>query len=321
MLTPTDVHLIVGSFCKMTTPDKVDITLGEMVYDRASRRKRDIDIGIKYYNELDEEVLFVGLQVKDHTRKLGSPEVEQLCLHFKDSEGIKRGGIVSSSGYTRAGIRKANYHGVDLYEFRDYDPQNELNHVRFKVENFILEVVQRFVDTPQVNFLFGEEDRSKIKMPIGIDSPISQLNGDPIEKMEDLDALTKVVVSNLLNEREVNELLDKAELDEEIPITLTKLINNVHVILPDANKVELKGLVISGVVSKVSKHITPKLKILSKLGDPSSNVGGAICELSNGMLFCLTTSDVDRSLKLLPISLTDRLRNKINNIKIKSNPN
>lgn len=317
MLTPNDIHLIVGSFCKITTPDKVDIVLGEMVYDKASERKRDIDVGIKYFNEFDEEILFVGLQVKDHARKLGSPEIEQLCLHFKDSESIKKGGIVSSSGYTGPGVKKANYHGIDLYEFRDYNPNEELNHIRFSNDFFMTEVVRKFIKPPEVNFIFEQIESSKLTKPVEINSPVFQLNGEPINQISILDDLIKIIVNNILNEREIVDLLDKAEIDKEIPVTATKPLDNVAVIVPDGELIALKGVVISGVICAVSNRIIPKFKILSKLNDSKSNVGGAICELSNGMLFCFTTSEDDRSLKLLPIPLNDRLRNKINNIKIK----
>jgi len=86
MLTLTDIHLIVGLFSKLTTLDNVDLELGAMVFHEASKRKRDIDVTIKYKDKDGDEVTFVGLQVKDHNRKLGSQEVEQLCQQFNDSK-------------------------------------------------------------------------------------------------------------------------------------------------------------------------------------------------------------------------------------------
>ena len=139
MLTPTDTHLLAGILTKLTSPESVEIVLGNMMYDQASERKRDIDIAVKYVNEKEEEVAFVGIHVKDHTRPLGSPEVEQLCLHFKDTPSIQRGGIISASGYTKPGIRKAIYHGIDLYELKVWNRNSSvLEHMQFPKE-FVFE--------------------------------------------------------------------------------------------------------------------------------------------------------------------------------------
>lgn len=319
MLTPTDIHLIVGSFCKLTTPDNVDIVLGEMVYDKASKRKRDIDIGIKYFNEKNEEVVFAGLQVKDHTRKLGSPEVEQLCLHFKDSESIKRGGIVSSSGFTKPGINKAAYHGIDLYEFRDYDPSKELNHVRPSSENFLTEVKRQLVQPPRINFVLDSENENlDSTIPLKHELRIFNQQNESVPQLATIDDLAKKLINNLFRDEKVVNLLNQSNLDTEIPLNVIFPIENIKIEISDGNLILLKEVGISCVVSRVSTPLISKFKILSKLNDPSENVGAAICELSNGMLACFATSEIDKSLKLMMISLPDRLRNKINDIKIKT---
>jgi hypothetical protein len=46
MLTPTDVHYIVGFLSLAAGPDHVDIQLGDFVYDAATKTRRDVDVTI-----------------------------------------------------------------------------------------------------------------------------------------------------------------------------------------------------------------------------------------------------------------------------------
>jgi hypothetical protein len=124
-------------------------------------------------------------------------------------------------------------------------------------------------------------------------------------------------MSNVLNYKEVANLLDNAENDQEVPLNIIIPIEDILLVDIENNHHVLGGVAISGVMCKVSNEITAKFKILTKLGKPDENVGAAICEFSNGMLACFSTSEKDRSLKLSTITLPDRLRSKIHNLKIK----
>lgn len=318
MLTPTDIHLLVGVFSKLTTPDNVDIVLGEMVYDEAAQRKRDIDITIRYKNEEGEEVSFVGLQVKDHGRKLGSPEVEQLCLHFKDSRSIKKGGIVSASGYSKPAIKKAAYHQIDLYEFRDWDHSfQDLPHVRFNEDFKLTEVRNVFIKPPDVNYIFDEEITKQELGEFNGKSRVQNIDGTPIPQTSIINELNNNFINKVLQYETIRTQLEKAAIGAEIPINVTLTVETPPVVILSERQVQLKQVNVQGILKKVAEQCATQFKILVKLSDPAYQVGSAISEMSNGLLVGFSTSNNDKSLRLITIPVADRLREKIHQIKIK----
>ena len=44
MLTPTDVHYLVGFLTLVSNPNDVAILLGDRVYDAAAEKERDVDV-------------------------------------------------------------------------------------------------------------------------------------------------------------------------------------------------------------------------------------------------------------------------------------
>lgn len=318
MLTPTDIHLIVGVFSKLTTPDNVDIVLGEMVYDTASKSKRDIDITIRYKNELGEEVSFVGLQVKDHNRKLGSHEVEQLIQHFKDSKSIKKGGIISASGFTKPAINKAEHHRIDLYKFKDWnDTFKGLSHIRFPPDFRMDEISNVFIKRPDVKYIFDEEFSEQELSEFNGKAKVMNVDGTAIPQTDNLNDLTNNFVNKIFQNESIKLKLEQANINEEIPINVTIQVEKPPVININGRHIQLKQLNINGVVKKQIIQHKAQFKILVKHNDPEYQVGAAICELSNGLLVGLSTSNNDKATKLITIPIADRLRKKIHQIKIK----
>ncbi len=43
MLTPTDVHLLVGLLTQISRPESVDIILGDMIFDSVAEEDRDVE--------------------------------------------------------------------------------------------------------------------------------------------------------------------------------------------------------------------------------------------------------------------------------------
>src|ERR1044071_303265 len=107
MLTPTDVHYLVGFLSQAAGPDNVEIELGDFVYDAATKTQRDVDVTITTRNNDGAREAFVGLEVKAHKRRLNSGHVEQLIQKLRDMPDITSKAIVSASGYTKPAIRKA----------------------------------------------------------------------------------------------------------------------------------------------------------------------------------------------------------------------
>src|SRR4051794_32880179 len=99
MLTPTDVHYIVGFLSLAAGPDNVEIELGDFVYDEASGTRRDVDVTVTCRNPDGSCTAFEGLEVKAHKRRLGSEHVEQLAQKLVDMPSITSRAIVSASGF------------------------------------------------------------------------------------------------------------------------------------------------------------------------------------------------------------------------------
>lgn len=318
MLTPTDIHLLVGVFSKLTTPNDVDIVLGEMVYDIASKSKRDIDVTIRYKNEKGEEISFVGLQVKDHNRKLGSPEVEQLCLHFKDSKSIKKGGIISASGFTKPAINKAAYHKIDLYEFRNWDhTYKDLSHVQFCNNFYMNEISNDFIEGPHVEYIIEEILSESESAEFNEEAIILNYDGTQIPNTENLKALNNNFLNQIFQNETFKLKLQAAQIDEKIPINFELNVQKPPIVVLMGRQIHLKQLIIKGILEKHNSACKTVFKILVKHDDPEFQVGAAIAEMSNGLLIGLSTSNTDKSLQLITIPIADRLLKKIHQMKIK----
>jgi hypothetical protein len=72
MLTPTDVHYIVGFLSLARGPEHVEVELGDLICDHASRTRRDVDVTITTRNADGTRSAFNGVEVKAHKRPLGS---------------------------------------------------------------------------------------------------------------------------------------------------------------------------------------------------------------------------------------------------------
>ncbi len=115
MLTPMMVQYLVGLCCLHHDPDAVEITIGDMVYDQAAEKVRDVDVTITFKNQDGSITAFKAAEVKKESTPLDVTTVEQLCLKYMDMPQITYRSIFSTSGYTEAAKKKAATHSVDLY--------------------------------------------------------------------------------------------------------------------------------------------------------------------------------------------------------------
>jgi hypothetical protein len=106
MLTPTDVHFLVGLLTQISRPGGIELELGSMVFDAVAEEVRDVDITVRATGENGAISVFEGIEVKDHTRPLDVARVEQLCAKLRDMPEITDRAVVSASGYTEPAIRK-----------------------------------------------------------------------------------------------------------------------------------------------------------------------------------------------------------------------
>jgi hypothetical protein len=47
MLTPTDLHFLVGLLTQISRPDGVELELGSMVFDAVAEEERDVDVTVR----------------------------------------------------------------------------------------------------------------------------------------------------------------------------------------------------------------------------------------------------------------------------------
>lgn len=292
-----------------------------MVYDVASENKRDVDITISYKNEKGEETSFVGLEVKDEKRPLDSTKVEQLCMKFKDMESLKRGGIVSASGYTKPAIKKADYHKIELYEFKDWELQ-QTPKTQFQSEFIFKEQLNEWVNTPHFTYYFYEE-LNENDLNIFCNESKVIINSDITlnDKIKIVSHLNNYLLSQASKMPEIKSQLENKNIEEETPI-------NVNIHLPDNSikvylknkQITVKMVNITGIIKKILKEQTKTaFKMLVKYSDENYRIGSAICELSNRTLvgFAISTTKENNSLNLIHIPIPERLKAKIYRQKIK----
>ncbi|QQX76452.1 MULTISPECIES: restriction endonuclease [Aequorivita] len=319
MLTPTDTHLLAGILTKLSNPDSVEIILGKMVLDIAAQRKRDIDISVKYINEDGEEVSFVGLQVKDHTRKLGSPEVEQLCIHFKDSPSIKKGGIISASGFTKPAISKAAYHGIDLYHLRVWEKNQgiDLEHIKFGDDFFTSEIVPTIINKPFFTLIFERELTSKESQTISNESPLFIENSSNIDDPINIKTLCHNLLNSIMKDDSIQAKFDEVGFEKEISINQRIHISNNIFIKLGEEFVKINGANVEFKLIQKLKKMETNFKILININNPEERIGALVSEMSNGLLIGMVTSTDDKSVKLITIPISDRNKEKIHEMKIK----
>ena len=121
MLTPMMIQYLVGLCCLRHDPDAIDITIGNMVYDSAAEKKRDVDVTITIKNTDGTIDAFKAAEVKAENRPLDVIPIEQLCMKLADMPNVTHKSIFSCSGYTDTALKKAKAHSVDLYTIMPWD--------------------------------------------------------------------------------------------------------------------------------------------------------------------------------------------------------
>src|SRR5215831_6003500 len=137
----------------MSSPDSVEIVLGDLVYDKAVGARRDVDVTVKYGDSRATTSVFKGIEVKKFGRRMDTPQVEQLVGKFGDMPTMSQKAIVSASGFTKGAIRKASSHNVDLFTFSDWsNPMSGFNHVKFAPWMISQQLTYTFASEPVVVF-------------------------------------------------------------------------------------------------------------------------------------------------------------------------
>src|SRR5262245_8768109 len=120
-LSPMLVQYLVGLCCLKWDPDAVDVTIGDMVFDSAAAKERDVDVTVTNADSSSNLThAFKAYDVKRENTPLDVTEVESLCLKLMDMPSVTHRAIVSSSSFTSGAQAKAAHHGVELYALREW---------------------------------------------------------------------------------------------------------------------------------------------------------------------------------------------------------
>jgi hypothetical protein len=121
MLTPMIVQYLVGLCCLRHDPDAVDVTVGDIVFDAAAGKERDVDVTVTVQDESGIVTAFKAAEVKHEGQTLDVGTIEQLWIKLADMPKVTHKSIFSSSGYTDGAKAKAAAHSVELYSLKPWD--------------------------------------------------------------------------------------------------------------------------------------------------------------------------------------------------------
>lgn len=312
MLSATDVHYLVGLLTSVSTPESVEIMVGDFVHDASIDKRRDVDVTVTYKDAGGLISAFRGIEVKKHSRPLNVIHVEQLAAKLKDMPDVSHRSIVSASGYTKPAIEKAKAHGVDLFSLIPWDnPMEGFEHIHFPPGFFILQRTLNWVNGPRIVFNPNEQIPDQIRSQLTKQSRILRTDGECDNTCKTVQDLIQRISQTVLRTVMVREPIKSMSLDTEMSVKyLYRKIGDFYLGIK-GEKLHLQEALVQGNVKWDEKKVWPEFKVLVKEGELSPYVGCTIAELSDGNLIGLTVSHVDRSLKLINIPLSDRNQKKI----------
>src|SRR3989442_9387098 len=199
MLTPADIHYLLGFLTVMSSPDDVDIVLGDLVYDTAAGEERDVDVTVTYKDEDGLASVFSGIEVKKHGRPLDVTNVEQLATKLCDMPRVNRRAIVSASGYTKPALKKAAAHGVDLFILAEWTNTMEgFEHVKFPPWFNLQQRLFTWASPPHIDFIFDPEISDDMKSKIELDTPVLDSSGNVYPQCQSLRELSRNILDNAM---------------------------------------------------------------------------------------------------------------------------
>ncbi|HXI69136.1 MAG TPA: hypothetical protein VNN22_02140 [Verrucomicrobiae bacterium] len=310
MLTETDIHYLVGLLSLASNPDNVEIELGSRVLDTTTDTERDVDVTVTVKDD-GRITAFKGLEVKNHSRKLDVTHIEQLACKLNDMPSITEKAIVSASGYARPAIRKADAHGIGLFELIDWNfskqgfehfhsefvpmVQRSLEwmagpHVRLNPTDKISEEDQQFImANPKIYF---GSDESKTDVP-------------------DLNSLLANLRSKV--QHELYERLQNSAVTAQAPsnVNVTLNISDSPYVKTRSGKIIIGQALFTGQVAWIETQKPTHYKVLKRLGDEKPFAGCMVAELGTWGLMGLMVSNTDRTIRWIHVPISDRNRNKI----------
>jgi hypothetical protein len=301
MLTPVDVHSLVGLLCVPAGPENVEVVLGE-----------DVDVTITARDKDGNVTAFHGIEVKDHPRPLDVADVEQLCAKFKEMPGLTSHAIVSASGYTQPAIRKARHHAVVPWSFESLaDPSKGIDQG--------IDQVRWFESVGQPEVTFRRVDRRECRF-FDENLPVRLHDGSQSASLRTVADWSAHVVSSA-----INRIIDGEEFqprlsqltDGHVDIFGSVAVTFDQPLLfgPPENSFAVDAASVTGAIACRTSTTKLDFRVLveqgAKEGDDVPFAGCGIAVLPKGNLVALSTSNIAKTVNVLNVPLTDRLREQI----------
>ncbi len=312
MLTETDIHYLVGILSTVSHPDNVEVELGSQVLDAATDECRDVDVTVRIKDqEAGEITAFKGIEVKKLGRKLDSTHIEQLATKLNDMPSISHRAIVSASGYYSPAIRKANAHGIELFELCDWNPsKDQFEHFKGELQHFTQTSLE-WVSSQHVQFNPTQKVAAEIQAQFKGDAPIYSAAGQIAPETPTLNHL----VNNLRSQVQHN-VFEQLK-DQPHALGVVKHVN-AQVNIADtpylklsSGKFVLEQAKFTGAVTWVETKKETHFKVLKKLDDDKPYAGCVIGELGTWGLVGLMVSRMNRDLRIIHVPVSDRNKRKI----------
>jgi hypothetical protein len=311
MLTPNEVHFLVGLLTMVSRPDGLEIELGSMVYDSSAEEERDVDITVRSVNEQGVISAFDGIEVKNHSRPLDVTHVEQLCIKLRDMPDVTDRAIVSASGFSEPAIRKAKRNDVGLFVLKDWSGHLEDSGITIAEGMTIQERGLQWVDSPHVTLNPNMHISDKARRRITPKTKVTNSLGHPVPNTPDFQSLADSFASR------ATALAAEQGQPVDIEVGSTKNVTfnlrvEFDVFLDLGNqRIPVESAQVSGNLTQSEKVIVPQLKALVRLEDDKPYAGCALFEMSHGNLAGLTVDRHSRTVRMINIPVADRLLKKI----------
>jgi hypothetical protein len=293
MLTPVDVHSLVGLLSVPAGPENVEVVVGE-----------DVDVTITTRDKDGHVTAFHGIEAQEHGRPLDVADVEQLCAKFKDMPGLTSHAIVSASGYTEPAIREARHHAVVPWSFEPLnDPGKGTDQVRW------------FESVGQPQVTFRRVDRRESRALDG-SLPVRLHDGSENESLPTVADWAAHVVGSA-----INRIVDGEEFQPRLSQFTDGHVDTFgsvavafdqHLLVgPPENSFAIDGAFVTGAIACRTSATKLDFKVLVEDGDDVPFAGCGIAVLPKGNLVALSTANVTKPVNVLHVPLTDRLREQI----------
>jgi len=327
---------LVGLCCLRHSPDAVDVTVGDLVLDKAAKKYRDVDITVTVADPDGGVLAFKAYEVKREGKPLDVAVVEQLCAKLQDMPAVTHRAIVSASNFSEGAINKAAAYSVEL----------------FVLKPWTVPISSQFPDFPNTGkpddffrsmesmLLFWVGERLHVCVPSGPPSflledstPLSSAKGKRHKKfanmMEFKIAMYRrsteilfplepaVTIARTFPARPLPNI-GEWEVGPEWPHTHTLQIKDDLVFLKFGDEIcAMDSVTITGSLQWRRRRVIPQFYIIESLGGKAF-AGAAVAEWGSddGKMLAIVFPPESRALGIHQFQLTEKHRNIIKKLKI-----